>query len=67
MEACVGARHLSRKLQARGHAARLMPAKYVRAYSKGQKNDFRYAAGDCGSGAPDDEIRSPPRQPISST
>jgi transposase len=43
MEACVGAHHLSRKLQAKGHDARLMPAKYVRAYSKGQKNDFRDA------------------------
>ena len=40
MEACVGAHHLSRKLQALGHDARLMPAKYVRPYSKGQKNDF---------------------------
>src|SRR5215468_6438280 len=43
MEACVGAHHLSRKLQVHGHDARLMPAKYVRAYSKGQKNDFRDA------------------------
>src|SRR5271167_3930905 len=41
MEACVGAHHLSRKLRAFGHDARLMPAKYVRPYSKGQKNDFR--------------------------
>src|SRR5260370_28963783 len=40
MEACVGAHHLSRKLKAFGHDARLMPAKYVRPYSKGQKNDF---------------------------
>ena len=40
MEACVGAHHLSRKLKALGHDARLMPAKYVRPYSKGQKNDF---------------------------
>ena len=31
MEACVGAHHLSRKLQSHGHDARLMPAKYVRA------------------------------------
>jgi transposase len=38
MEACVGAHHLSRKLQNFGHDARLMPA-----YSKGQKNDFRDA------------------------
>jgi transposase len=43
MEACVGAHHLSRKLQVLGHDARLMPAKYVRPYSKGQKNDFRDA------------------------
>jgi transposase len=43
MEACVGAHHLSRELQALGHDARLMPAKYVRPYSKGQKNDYRDA------------------------
>jgi transposase len=43
MEACVGAHYLSRKLQLLGHDARLMPAKYVRPYSKGQKNDFRDA------------------------
>ena len=43
MEACVGAHHLSRKLKALGHDARLMPAKYVRPYSKGQKNDFKDA------------------------
>jgi transposase len=43
MEACVGAHHLSRKLNSFGHDARLMPAKYVRPYSKGQKNDFRDA------------------------
>src|SRR6185437_5900794 len=37
MEACVGAHHLARRLQGLGHDARLMPAKYVRPYSKGQK------------------------------
>ena len=37
MEACVGAHHLSRKLKALGHDARLMPARYVRPYSKGTK------------------------------
>ena len=37
-EACVGAHHLSRRLQSRGHDAHLMSAKYVRPYSKGQKN-----------------------------
>ena len=43
MEACVGAHRLSRRLKAFGHDARLMPARYVRPYSKGQKNDFRDA------------------------
>ena len=43
MEACVGAHHLVRKLAALGHDARLMPAKYVRPYAKGQKNDFNDA------------------------
>jgi transposase len=36
-EAYIGAHHLNRKLKALGH----VPAKYVRPYSKGQKNDFR--------------------------
>jgi transposase len=43
MEACIGAHHLSRRLTMLGHNTRLMPAKYVRPYSKGQKNDFRDA------------------------
>jgi hypothetical protein len=43
MEAWVGAHHLSRTLKMFGHDARLMPAKYVRPYAKGQKNDFRDA------------------------
>ena len=43
MEACVGAHHLARKLATFGHDARLMPAKYVRPYAKGQKNDFNDA------------------------
>src|SRR6516162_7231911 len=43
MEACVGAHHLSRKLRQLGYDTRLMPAKYVRPYSEGQKNDFRDA------------------------
>ena len=34
---------LSRNLASLGHDARLMPAKYVRPYSKGQKNDFNDA------------------------
>jgi transposase len=43
MEACVGAHHLSRGLIALGHDARLMPAKYVKAFLKGNKNDYRDA------------------------
>jgi transposase len=43
MEARVGAHHLSRKLASLGHDAKLMPAKYVGPYSKGQKNDFNDA------------------------
>src|SRR6516165_8317484 len=43
MEACVGAHHLSRRLKAFGHDAKLMPAKYVKAFLKGNKNDYRDA------------------------
>jgi transposase len=43
MEACLGAHHLSGKLKALGHDARLMPARYMRPYSKGQKNDVTHA------------------------
>jgi transposase len=43
MEACVGAHHLSRRLIALGHDARLMPAKYVKPFLKGHKNDYRDA------------------------
>jgi hypothetical protein len=40
MEACVGPHHLSRKLKALGHDARLMPAKYVhRADTIGLRKD----------------------------
>jgi transposase len=42
-EACVGAHHLSRRLIALGHDARLMPTKYVKAFLKGNKNDYRDA------------------------
>ena len=58
MEACVGAHHLSRRLKALGHDARLMPAKYVRPYSKGQKNDFRDAEAIAEAVQTNDEVRS---------
>src|SRR5258708_1653569 len=67
MEACVGAHHLSRKLQAHGHDARLMPAKYVRAYSKGQKNDFRDAEAIAEAVQRPTMKFVPPRPPISLT
>jgi transposase len=35
--------HLARKLATFGHDTELMPAKYVRPYAKGQKNDFNDA------------------------
>ena len=41
MEACVGAHHLSRRLRALGHDARLMPAKYVRPYSEVRATLFK--------------------------
>jgi transposase len=46
MEACVGSHHLSRRLIALGHDARLMPAQYVKPFLKGHKNDYRDGQGD---------------------
>ena len=43
MEACAGAHHMGRKLAALGHDVRLMPAKYVKPFLKGHKNDYRDA------------------------
>ena len=43
MEACAGSHHVSRKLIALGHDARLMPAQYVKPFLKGHKNDYRDA------------------------
>lgn len=45
MEACCGAHHLGRLLEAQGHTVRLMPPEYVRPYVKAQKNDERDAEG----------------------
>jgi hypothetical protein len=39
MEACCGAHHLARLLQAYGHEIRLMSPEYVQPYVKAQKND----------------------------
>jgi len=43
MEACCGAHHLGRLLEAQGHEVRLMSPEYVRPYVKAQKNDDRDA------------------------
>src|SRR5260370_2884890 len=39
MEACCGAHHIGRILQAHGHEVRLMSPEYVQPYVKAQKND----------------------------
>ena len=43
MEACCGAHHLGRALEAQGHTARLMPPQYVKPFVKANKNDYRDA------------------------
>ncbi len=43
MEACCGAHHLGRALEAQGHRVRLMPPQYVRPFVKSNKNDYRDA------------------------
>ena len=39
-EACAGAHFIGRKAESFGHEARLLPAQYVKAYVKSQKNDY---------------------------
>src|SRR5215813_7469366 len=41
MEACSGAPHIGRQLEALGHDVRLMPAQYVKPFLKGHKTDYR--------------------------
>ena len=43
MEACGGSHYWARQLQALGHEVRLIPAQHVRAYVRGQKNDYNDA------------------------
>jgi transposase len=47
MEACATAHHWARELAALGHAVRLMPPQYVKAYVKRNKNDAADAAAIC--------------------
>src|SRR3546814_11744547 len=39
MEACGGAQHWARSLMKMGHQVRLMPARFVKAFNIGNKND----------------------------
>lgn len=47
MEACGGAHDLARRLNAMGHDARLMAARFVQPYRKNQKNDGNDAEAIC--------------------
>ena len=47
MEACASAYHWARELAAHGHDVRLMPASYVKAYVRRNKNDAADAAAIC--------------------
>ena len=43
MEACASAHYWARQLQALGHQVRLIPPQYVKAYVRGNKNDYNDA------------------------
>jgi len=43
MEACAGAHHFARELKKLGHETKLIPPQYVKAYVRGQKNDYNDA------------------------
>ena len=43
IEACAGAHEWARRLQAMGHEVRLIPPQYVKAYLRGNKNDYNDA------------------------
>lgn len=47
IEACAAGHHWARELTKLGHTARLMPASYVKAYVRRQKNDAADAAPIC--------------------
>ena len=43
MEACASAHYWARRLQAQGHEVRLVPPQHVKAYLRGNKNDYNDA------------------------
>ena len=47
IEACATSHHWARELQSLGHEVRIMPAHYVKAYVKQNKNDAADAAAIC--------------------
>lgn len=47
LEACGGAHHWGRQIGVLGHEVRLIPAQYVKAFVRGQKNDRNDAAAIC--------------------
>ena len=52
MEACAGAHHWARRLQAMGHTVRLMAPQFVKPYVKTNKNDAADAEAICEAVAP---------------
>ena len=61
MEACATAHYWARELSALGHEVRLMPAQYVKAYIKRNKNDAADAEAICEAVArPTMRVRSRP-------
>src|SRR5262245_24649442 len=58
MEAYATAHHWARQLGALGHAVRLMPPAYVKAYVKRNKNDAADAEAICEAGRPCASCRS---------
>ncbi len=47
MEACAGAHHWGRELQARGYTVKLIPPQYVKPYVKSNKSDAKDAEAIC--------------------
>ncbi len=47
MEACAGAHHWARQLQARGYTVKLIPPQFVKPYVKSNKSDARDAEAIC--------------------
>ena len=47
LEACGGAQYWARQLQAQGHAVKVMAPRHVKAFRRGQKNDYNDAGALC--------------------